>query len=65
MLDFALFYNTLKIVCVSAYVLTMKHHGNLFHYPYFPILVAVFFSSATITFNIYSSMRTYQNSIEN
>ena len=54
MLDFTLFDNALKIVWVKRlYALTMKDHGNLFHYPYFPMLVAVFFSSATITFNIY------------
>ena len=64
MLDFTLFDNALKIVWVKRLCAKMKDHGNLFHYPYFPTLVEVFFSCVTMTFNIYPWMKTYQNSIE-
>ena len=53
MLDFTLFDNALKLVWVKRFALTMKDHGNFSLYPYYPMLVAVFFSSATITLNIY------------
>ena len=52
MLNCTLFGNAFKLVWVRRLGAT-KDYGNLSHYPYFPMLVAVFFSSVTITFNIY------------
>ena len=37
----------------------MKRYGNLSHYPYFPMLLSVFFSSVSITFNIYPWINTF------
>ena len=53
MLDFTLFDNALKIVWVKRLCANDEDHGNLFHYPYFPMLVEVFFSCVTMTFAIY------------
>ena len=64
MLDFTLFDKALKLVWVKRLCANDKRHGNLSHYPYFPMLAATFFSGVTITFSIYPWMKTYQNSIE-
>ena len=64
MLDFTLFDNALKIVWVKRLCTNDERPWKFIPLSYFPMLVAVYFFSATITFNIYPRMKTYQSSIE-
>ena len=61
MLDFTLFDNALKIVWVKRLCAKDERLWKLI--PLSLLSNAVFFFSATITFNIYPLMKTYQNSI--